>query len=60
MNFGRILCTTIKELQQMSRDRKLYPLLFVAPILQIVILGYAATFDIHNIPTAVLDRDQTQ
>ena len=60
MNFGRILCTTIKELQQMSRDRKLYPLLFVAPILQIIILGYAATFDIHNIPTAVLDRDQTQ
>jgi len=60
MNLGRILSTTIKELQQMSRDKKLYPLLFVAPILQIIILGYAATFDIHNIPTVALDRDQTQ
>jgi len=60
MNLGRIFSTTIKELQQMSRDKKLYPLLFFAPILQIIILGYAATFDIHSIPTAALDRDQTQ
>lgn len=60
MNLGRIVSVTIKELRQMRRDKKLYPLLFVAPILQLIILGYAATFDIHNISTAVLDRDQTQ
>jgi len=60
MNFGRIVCTTIKELRQMSRDKKLYPLLFAAPTIQLIILGYAATFDIHNIPTAALDRDRTQ
>ena len=59
MKLGRIISTTVKELQQMRRDKKLYPLLFVAPTLQIIILGYAATFDIHNIPTAVLDRDRT-
>ena len=59
MNPRRILNTTIKEILQMSRDKKLYPLLFLAPVIQMVILGYAATFDIHNIPTAVLDRDQT-
>jgi len=60
MKLGRILSVTIKELRQMSRDKKLYPLLFIAPTVQIIILGYAATFDIHNIPTAVLNRDQTQ
>jgi ABC-2 type transport system permease protein len=59
MNLRRILTTTIKELLQMSRDKKLYPLLFLAPVIQLVILGYAATFDINNIATAVLDRDQT-
>ena len=59
MRLGRIISTAIKELLQMSRDRKLYPLLFLAPTLQIIILGYAATFDIHNIPTAVLNRDGT-
>ena len=60
MNIRRIVSTTIKELQQMSRDKKLYPLLFFAPVIQLVILGYAATLDIHNISTAVLDRDTTQ
>ena len=60
MNLARILSVTIKEILQMSRDKKLYPLLFLAPTIQIVILGYAATFDIHNIPTAVLDRSQSQ
>ncbi len=59
MRLGRIISTAIKELLQMSRDRKLYPLLLLAPTLQIIILGYAATFDIRNIPTAVLNRDKT-
>ena len=59
MNLGRILNITIKELLQMSRDKKLYPLLFLAPVIQLVILGYAATFEVNNIATAVLDRDQT-
>jgi len=59
MKLSRIIATTIKELKQMSRDKKLYPLLFVAPTLQIIILGYAATFDIRSIPTAVLNRDST-
>jgi ABC-2 type transport system permease protein len=59
MRLGRIISTAIKELLQLSRDRKLYPLLFLAPTLQIIILGYAASFDIHNIPAAVLNRDGT-
>jgi len=59
MKLSRIISTTIKELIQLSRDRKLYPLLFIAPTLQIIILGYAATFDIRNISTAVLNRDNT-
>src|SRR5512139_2970669 len=59
MRLGRIISTAIKEILQLSRDRKLYPILFLAPTLQIIILGYAATFDIHNIPAAVLNRDGT-
>lgn len=33
---------------------------FLAPILQLVLLGYAATFDIRSIPVAVYDRDQSR
>ncbi len=34
--------------------------IFVAPLLQLVLLGYAATMDINRIPTAVLDYSKTQ
>lgn len=34
-------------------------LIFVAPVIQLVIFGYAATMDITNIPTAVYDLDNT-
>jgi ABC-2 type transport system permease protein len=32
---------------------------FIAPVLQLIILGYAATFDVSNIPTVVCDFDNS-
>ncbi len=32
---------------------------FLAPVLQLIILGYAATFDVSHIPTVVCDNDHT-
>ncbi|MBN1938342.1 MAG: ABC transporter permease, partial [Candidatus Aminicenantes bacterium] len=49
-----------KELLQLRRDRKMFPILFVAPIVQLLILGYAANFDIKSIPVSVCDRDRTE
>ena len=49
----------IKELLQLRRDPKILPLLFIAPVLQLVILGYAATQDIKNVELAVCDLDHT-
>lgn len=34
--------------------------IFVAPVIQLVLLGYAATMDINRIPTAILDFSKTQ
>jgi ABC-2 type transport system permease protein len=48
-----------KELLQLKRDPKLLPLLFVAPVFQLVILGYAATTDIRRVELAVCDLDRT-
>ncbi|MCX5895833.1 MAG: ABC transporter permease [Proteobacteria bacterium] len=59
MNFRRIFSITIKELLQLKRDKKMFPLLLTAPIIQLIILGYAATFDIKHIPTGVLDQDNS-
>jgi ABC-2 type transport system permease protein len=55
----RLIAITIKELHQLKRDWKMYPLLFMAPILQLAILGYAASFEVRHVPTGVLDQDKT-
>ncbi len=49
-----------KEFLQMRRDKRMVGMLFVAPILQLVLLGYAATLDIKNIPMVVCDQDNSQ
>ena len=48
-----------KELIQLRRDPKIVPILFVAPVMQLMILGYAATTDIRLVDLAVCDLDQT-
>lgn len=50
----------VKELLQLKRDPKLLPILFVAPVVQLVILGYAATTDVRRVELAVCDLDRTQ
>jgi ABC-2 type transport system permease protein len=54
-----ILNITLKEMLQLLRDRRMFPLILIAPILQLLIYGYAATFDIENIPTAVYNLDRS-
>jgi ABC-2 type transport system permease protein len=54
-----VWCLIVKEFQQFRRDPKMFPIVFVAPILQLIILGYAANMDVESIPTALLDRDRT-
>jgi ABC-2 type transport system permease protein len=46
-----------KELRLLARDRRTLPLLLLAPILQLLLYGYAATFDLDHLPVAVLDQD---
>jgi len=48
-----------KELLQLRRDKRMFPILFIAPIIQLIILGYAANFDINAIPVAVCDQDRS-
>jgi ABC-2 type transport system permease protein len=48
-----------KEFLQLRRDPRLIPILFFAPIIQLLLLGYAANLDVRDIPTVVCDRDGT-
>ena len=48
-----------KEFQQIRRDRRMLPLIFIAPVLQIILLGYAANMDVKDIPLAICDQDRS-
>ncbi len=54
-----LLVVVRKELTQLRRDPRILPLLFVAPVLQMVVLGYAATTDIKRLELAVCDLDRS-
>ena len=50
----------VKEFLQLKRDPRLFGIIFIAPIVQLILLGYAANLDIYNVKTAVYDQDGTQ
>jgi len=54
-----ILRIIVKEFLQLKRDPRLFGIIFIAPVLQLILLGYAANIDITNINTVVLDQDKT-
>ena len=49
----------IKELLQLRRDRRLFGIVFLAPVIQLVLLGYAANMDVNTVHTAVFDQDKS-
>ena len=55
----RLRAMLIKEFIQAFRDPRMRIVLFVIPALQTVIFGYAVNMDVRNIPTAVMDRDNS-
>jgi ABC-2 type transport system permease protein len=57
---GRLKQMLIKEFIQVFRDKRTRLVLFGPPIIQMLIFGYAATFEIHHVPTVVLDLDHSQ
>ena len=54
-----ILGVARKEFIQLSRDRRTLPLILVAPVLQLLLFGYAATQDVRNVRLALVDQSQT-
>jgi len=49
-----------KEFIQIFRDPRMRSILFVVPIFQTFIFGYAVTTDVKHIKTGVYDRDRSQ
>jgi len=58
--FARLKQMLIKEFIQVFRDKRTRFVLFGPPIIQMLVFGYAATFEIFHVPTVVLDFDHSQ
>ena len=50
---------TAKELVELRRDPRLFGIVVLAPIIQLLLLGYAATTDVRNVPIVVADADRS-
>jgi ABC-2 type transport system permease protein len=58
--FGRLKQMLIKEFIQVFRDKRTRFILIIPPILQMMVFGYAANYEIRHVPTVVLDLDHSQ
>ncbi|MGA8863934.1 MAG: ABC transporter permease [Gallionella sp.] len=54
---GRIFALIIKEFLALLKDKRSRIVLIVPPLIQLIVFGYAATFDLKNVPFAVYSED---
>lgn len=59
LSWRRLLAMARKEAIQLRRDPRSLAMAFVVPAVLIVVFGYMISFDVRDIRTAVLDRDQS-
>jgi len=56
---SRLLSIIRKEFIQIWRDPRTLALILVIPVMQLFLLGYAATTDVRNVPLAVWDQSRS-
>lgn len=57
--FERLVEIVRKEFRQVFRDPRMTRVLFVMPLLQLVVFGYAVSTDVRRTATFVVDHDRT-
>lgn len=55
----RLRAVARKEVLQLSRDGRSLALAFLLPMLLLILFGYAISWDVRDIATAVLDQDRS-
>jgi ABC-2 type transport system permease protein len=59
MTAARLLAIIRKEFTQILRDPRTLAIILIIPIMQLFLLGYAATSDVRNVPLAVWDQSRS-
>jgi ABC-2 type transport system permease protein len=55
----RIWYVMWKEVIELRQDPRIFGIIFIAPVVQLTVLGYAATTDVRNVPIVVVDTDRS-
>jgi len=55
----QVLAVLRKELRQITRDKRMIAVLVLAPAVQLIVFGFAANFEIEELPTVFCDHDGT-
>jgi len=55
----RIIALALKELLAVLKDKRSRLVLVGPPILQLLVFGYAATFDLNDVPIAIYNEDRS-
>ncbi len=55
---SRLISLIRKEFIQIWRDPRTLILVMILPVMQLFLMGYAATNDVRNVPLAVFDQDR--
>ncbi len=54
-----ILYILQKEFRQIFRNKTMLPIIFVIPVVQLLVLAFAVTFEIKNINLVIVDQDHS-
>ena len=54
-----LLRVLAKEVLQLRRDRRMIGMMVLGPLVQLVVLGFAANLDVNDIPLLVIDQDRS-
>ncbi len=55
---GHIFALAIKEFLALFRDKRSRLVIIGPPIMQLIIFGFAATYDLNHVPIAIYNQDQ--
>jgi len=55
--WGRIRALIAKEFLAVWKDKKSRVVILVPPLIQLLVFGYAASFDVNHVATAILNED---
>jgi ABC-2 type transport system permease protein len=56
----RIFYVMWKEVIELRQDPRIFGIIFIAPVVQLAVLGYAATTDVRHVPMVIVDADRSR